>query len=267
VGPPGNGVWPVVAPPTGGQVTLTTPLLENVRWLPYMNWVGAQDELVPYIGPVAQQNRFDELGLRSELWTFQSDHFGLAVLDRWEDARDFLGDARARRDPPRVNYAFFPESDNTALGLRHDHAYWVSGLRARDATGNPATAPARAEIDARSLTSGEGDPTSEDFTRADDGPPAPAAVRGTRWTGAPAAKAENALEVTLDNVSNAVLDGRRAKLDGGRSLRVKVTSDGPGEMRLDLPFPAGVQARLAQASDVSLSSSGATIRYGAGSIT
>ena len=35
--------------------------------------------------------------LRSELWTFQSDHFGLAILDQWDAARDFLGAARSAR--------------------------------------------------------------------------------------------------------------------------------------------------------------------------
>ncbi len=40
VGPPGLGVWVPPAPPQpGGQVSLTEPLLENVRWVPYLNWV------------------------------------------------------------------------------------------------------------------------------------------------------------------------------------------------------------------------------------
>ena len=240
VGPPGLGVWPVVAPPQpGGQVSLTTPLLGNVRWIPYMNWVGAEDQLVPYPGPTAQQNRFDQLGLRSELWTFQGDHFTLALLDRWNAARDFLGAARKQGDPSRVVYGFFPEGDKPDLGLLHDHAYWVSGLRARVAKGNPATDPARADVDARSLAFGEADPTTGNVVRAEPGPPSPAAVRGTAWTGTPKRAAENTLELDLKNVSAATVDGPRARLDGDRVLRVRVASDGSGTARLDLDLPEG----------------------------
>ena len=287
VGPPGLGIWPVVTPPQpGGQVSLTTPLLGNVRWIPYMNWVGAEDQLVPYPGPTAQQNRFDEVGLRSELWTFQSDHFGLAILDRWDAARDFLGSARKQGDPSRVVYGFFPEGDKPDLGLRHDHAYWVSGLRARVASGNPATNPARGDIDARSLAFGEGDPTTARVTRAEPGPPSPAAVRGTTWTGIPRRTAENKLELDLKNVSAATIDGPRARLDGDRVLRVKVASDGPGTARLELDLPAGAtvvresgpapaaagkaaRARAAQAAapEVKLDREGATFSVSAGDRT
>jgi hypothetical protein len=162
VGPPGRGIWPVVRPPVpGGQPTLTTPKLQNARWLPFLNWVGTQDQLVPYVGPTAQQDRFDALELRSELWTFQSDHFGLAVLDEWGAARDFLGSVRRQGDPSRVSYVFVPSADRPQLGLRHDHAYWASDLVARSTAGDPATNPASGELDARSLAFGEGDPRTE----------------------------------------------------------------------------------------------------------
>jgi len=147
VGPPGLGIWPVVAPPLpGGQVTLTTPLLGNVRWIPYMNWVGLEDDLVPYPGPTAQQNRFDQLGLRSELWTFQAEHFTLAIQDRWNAARDFLGAARKQGDPSRVVYGFFPEGDKPELGLvplgeeAVDHAAGIT-LLARGAEKVPGRVP------------------------------------------------------------------------------------------------------------------------------
>jgi len=287
VGPPGLGIWPVVTPPLpGGQVSLTTPLLGNVRWIPYMNWVGLQDDLVPYPGPTAHQNRFDELKLRSELWTFQGEHFTLAIQDRWNAARDFLGAARKQGDPSRVVYGFFPEADKPDLGLRHDHAYWVSGLRARLATGNPATEPARADVDARSLAFGEGDPTTGNVVRAEPGPPSPAAVRGTTWTGTPKREAQNTLELDLKNVSAATIDGPRARLDGDRVLRVKVASDGSGTARLDLGLPAGavveresgpapvaarsaVRARAAQAPapEVDLDRQGATFTLSSGTRT
>jgi hypothetical protein len=157
--------------------------------------------------------------------------------------------------------------------LRHDHAYWISGLRARDLGGNPA----RAEIDARSLAFGEGDPGTRSFRTLHSGPPAPATVEGTDWTGIPRVTPHNALTVTLDNIASATVDGLRARLDGGQSLRVRIVSDGEGQLGLNLPLPAGVTAtriegpplpraaaRASSAPEVRLSRQGASFEVAAG---
>ena len=258
VGPPGLGIWIPPAPPQpGGEVSNTNPLLENVRWLPYLNWVGTEDQLVPIPGPTAQQQRFDQLGLRSVLERFQGEHFTLAILDEWGAARDFLGGARVERDPSRVNYAFFPEADVPDLDLLHDHAYWVSDLRARDDEGDPQTDPARGEIDALSLAFGEGDPDTEAVAgpRGGSGRPAPSVATGTKWTGIADRPKRNRLTVDLDNVRRASIDGERAKLDGDEPLRVRIESDGDGRMRLDVPLPKGAEVR--RIDGPSLSAAGA----------
>ena len=97
----------------------------------------------------AQQQRFDSLGLRSQLWTYPGGHYDLAAGDGWEGARAFLAASVVQRDPPRVDYAFLPEADRPGLGLVHDHAYWVSHLRARDCAGAARSAPAASRSDAR----------------------------------------------------------------------------------------------------------------------
>ena len=282
VGPPGRGVWVPPAPPSEGQSTLSTLVLENVRWIPYLNWVEVADELVPYVGPRAQQARFDELGLRSQLWSFgPGEHFTLAILDGWDAARDFLGDARVKRDPSRVNYAFVPAADRPKLGLVHDHAYWVSDLEARDASGDADTDPARAEIDARSLAFGEGDPPATKVTSAGGGasPPQLNTVEGTAWSPIPQAARENALDLSLENVSRSTVDGARARLRGGERLRVRVKSDGAGSVRLDLELPDGVtvqrteggpvvaQLAAATAPEVALDRAGATFTVAPGTRT
>lgn len=249
VGPPARGVW---VPPAGpmntegepSQDTNSNLVLENARWIPFLNWVEITDELVPYPGPRAQQARFDELGLRSELWSFApGEHFTLALLDGWAAARDFLGESRVVRDPSRVDYAFVPAADRPALGLVHDHAYWVSGLRARSLAGEPGTDPARGEISARSLAFGEGDPVTRRVTSAGVGSGAPQlnTVEGTAWERVTRVARENALALTLENVAAATVDGRRARLDGDRRLRVRVESDGRGRARLALPLPRGAR--------------------------
>ena len=150
VGPPALGAWVPPGPPSGGQDTNSNLLVENGRWVPYLNWAGRTDALVPYVGVRAQQARFDELGLRSQLWTYPGGHFDLAGMDEWAGARTFLDNRVVLRDPRRVDYAFVPAADRPALGLVHDHAYWVSELRVRDRGGDPDTDPARGEISARS---------------------------------------------------------------------------------------------------------------------
>ncbi|MGH2956290.1 MAG: hypothetical protein ACRDL6_04765, partial [Solirubrobacterales bacterium] len=265
VGPPGEGIWIPPGDPSSGPETLTRDLLENVRWVPYLNWAASTDELVPVVGPIAQQDRFDELGLRSSLVIFApADHFALAILDEWDAARDFLGDAQVARDPSRVDYAFFPAADRPSLDLIHDHAYWVHGLRARDLSAADA---ARARISARSLAHGEGGPVTAAFSNpgfGDKGPPLAYQERGTEWTDIPAVPAENALEASLENLEGAVIEGTRARLDGQRELRVELTNDGPSTLLLRLPLrPSASVVRVeggveSPAPEVSLGRDGAS---------
>ena len=261
-----------VGPPSSGSEP-TGPLLENLRWVPFLNWAQAVDELVPYPGPRAQQDRFTNLGLRSQLWTFpEGEHLTLAILDEWGPARDHLGMARVKRDPWRVDYVFQPQNDKPELGLIHDHAYWVSGLRARDATGSN-----RGRVSARSLAFGTGNPTTTAIAapgaivpggNLPDGTPLPSsnpyAADGIAWGSEAARPPENRLEVELANVASGTVDGTRARLDGAEPLRVKLTGDGTGELRLELPLPAsttvvridGGQTRAAP--EVTLDANGAT---------
>jgi poly(3-hydroxybutyrate) depolymerase len=265
VGPPGRGIWVPPGPPSGGQATNTNPLLENARWVPFMNWAGRTDSLVPIAGPRAQQARFDELGLRSQLWTYPGGHYDLAARDEWQAARAFLAAPAVQRDPRRVDYAFMPDSDRRALGLRHDHAYWVSGLRVRDRSGDPRADPARGEISARSSarTRGfgqAGDPVRRRVTSPRGGPPAPESVAGTEWRRLRRLPARNALELRLENVGRVTIDGRRAGLSGRRCLRVTIASDGAARVRLSLRLRRGARARLGRACSRGRRAGGVTVR-------
>jgi hypothetical protein len=284
VGPPARGVWPAPAPPSDPesgrftQFTNTQPRLESLRWVPFLNWIEMADDLVPFIGPKEQQRRFDELGLRSRLLTFQGgEHLTLATVDGWKEAADFLGEAEVKRDPSRVSYAFMPDADAPDLGLVHDHAYWVSDLRVRDRSGDPGTDPARGEIDARSLAFGEGDPSLRRvFTpsRPVNGPPPPfniAMEEGTDWTGLAQRDGENGLDLRLENVRRARIAGSRARLDSEREIRVRLESDGDAEVRLDLQLPADSVVRRDgsndEADDADVDSDGASFRVGSGTST
>jgi hypothetical protein len=177
------------------------------------------------------------------------------------------------RDPWRVNYAFVPAADRPRLGLVHDHAYWVSDLRARDTSGDPGTDPARGEIDARSLAFGVGDPRTRPVRSAGPTPAPPqlSVVEGTDWASTPRTPERNALELRLENVAAATIDGRRARLDGDRLLRVTLESDGSGRTRLSIPLPSDAHAERVEggpvpgvADEVRLDREGATFAIASG---
>ncbi|MBA2630923.1 MAG: prolyl oligopeptidase family serine peptidase, partial [Thermoleophilaceae bacterium] len=277
VGPPGRGVWIPPGVPSSGQFTNTNLIVENARWVPFLNWAGLTDTAVPYVGPRAQQARFDELGLRSQLWTYAGGHYEAAAVDQWAAARRELAAPVVQRDPRRVDYAFLPDADRSALGLVHDHAYWVSDLRVRDAAGDPATDPARGEISARSSapTSGfaqAGRPVTKPVTAPNGESPAPQSVIGTEWERIRRLRPRNALRLNLENVGRATIDGRRAGLTGRRCLAVSIRSDGDSSVRLALPLPRGTRVWAGRrcggaaqpTGQVSVGSRGASFRVRAG---
>jgi poly(3-hydroxybutyrate) depolymerase len=246
-----GAAFTTVGPPLAPGYLNTGQLLENARWVPFLNWAGRTDELVPIAIVRAQQQHFDQLGLRNQLWTYPGGHLDLAAIDRWEGARAFLAGPVVQPDPRRVDYAFLPEADNRRLGLVHDHAYWVSGLRVR--------AGARGEISAVSSVPppGPGRP-GDPFGRAGDpvvapvdswngDAPQPETVVGSDWSALPNVPRGNRLRLRLDNVGRARIDGARAGLTGRRCLHVTIESDGPARVALALRLPSGARTRKGNA--------------------
>ncbi len=231
-----GAAFTTVGPPLLGSYLNTLQLVDNARWVPFLNWAGRTDALVPIGAVRAQQQRFDDLGLRSSLWTYPGGHYDFAARDVWDGARSFLAASVVQRDPNRVDYAFVPSADRRRLGIVHDHAYWVSHLRARDGE--------RAAVSARSLAFGRGfEPITKRVTSSGEGLPEPESVTGTEWERIPRARERNALWMHLDNVRRAHIDGRRARLRGDRCLAVTVSSDGPAVVRIAVPFGARATAR------------------------
>ena len=246
VGPPGDGIWVPPAPPTGGAETLSNLWLENVRNVPYMNLAATEDELVPVVGPRAQNlgapeqgiRGFEQLGYRYRFLLFPAaEHFTLAALGYdFPEARDHLGDAVVDRDPAHVSFGYVPASDAPEFGLVHDHAYWVSDLRLANAEGDTA----RGIVDARSRGFGEDDPVSEQIQGAGV-MQLPYVETGRVWQPPAKVPAENVLELELTNVQRVTLDVVRARLDPRRRLTIEAQADGAGNLVLDGRFPAGVK--------------------------
>lgn len=239
VGPPGDGIWLPPAPPTGGMETLSNLWLENARNLPYLNLASVQDELVPItgttqqsVGPAANDfTSFDALEYRFRFQMFNpGDHLHIALLDYdVPQAVEFMGDAKVDRNPFHLTFSYSPAADDPALGLVHDHAYWVSGIKLADPeAGSPIP---EATVDARSHAAGLGDPTSTRGQGAGNGPTPYTEINRT-WSEPPAITPENKLTLNLLNVGAATLDARRAGLDLSRDVVLDVTSSTDGTLRV-----------------------------------
>jgi hypothetical protein len=251
VGPPGEGIWVPPLPPTGSYrgndfgtsggtdgapETLTNTWLENARNLPYLNLAAALDELVPVAGPRAQNigapeigiRGFDQLGYRYRFLLFPTaDHLALAVIDDYPMAADFLGDAFVDRDPPHITFAYVPAADDASLGLVHNHAYWVSGMRLAD-SGQPVP---KGAIDAFSHAFGLGDPSSVAGTTTGTAP-LPYTEFNRTWSEPPRIPQANRLDLTLTNLAEATVDTARAGIDGCRPLTLAGSTDSAARLLL-----------------------------------
>ncbi|MCW2991553.1 MAG: putative penicillin acylase, partial [Solirubrobacterales bacterium] len=138
-------------------------LLDGLRNVPVMSWLTTADRTCLYSAQLSLLSRLAVLGYRYSALTFDGiDHNGLASasLGDAQPLADFLGDARVERDPERVTYVVNAAVSEPEYGMRADHAYWLSDIRA-------VSPSVRGRIDVSSAGVGRRDP----------GPPA--AVRGT----------------------------------------------------------------------------------------
>jgi hypothetical protein len=247
VGPPGVGIWSGQGEPSGGAYTNTYHQLESLRNIPFLIWVAASDELVPYPGTQAQRARMDSLGLRYEFDTFApAEHLTLAYVDQFAPAADFLGTAKVDRNPPHVTYVVNPKMQFAATDSPSDHAYWLSGLRLRDGAG-PAPL---GTIDVRSEAFGVGDPTPSGTQPGGGtltGGNAPALgyqSLSQTWGAAPRTPVRNRLNVTAKNIRHLAVNVSRARVDCDVFLHV--VTDGP--VTVDLP-ECGQTVTLAASGD------------------
>ena len=246
VGPPGAGIWVPPFAPTGGLVTLTNLWLENVRHVPIMSQVGVADELVPYAGPRAQHlgapelgiRGLDQLGYRFRFRTYPTAEHLVLSISSDRAVPEFLGEHRVERQPHRVTFRYAPAADHPELGLRHNHAYWISDIEARKdappAPGGPAMAAAAgtisaAYIDAVSHAFGRTDPTSAPTASGGVADVVPVRLTfaevGREWSPPREAPVRNQIDLSVTGVSQVTVDAIGAGIDVDRPFTVSVTAD------------------------------------------
>ena len=199
--------------------------LASLRHTPVLSWGAAGDELVNLAEQREMVDALTAVGVRFAHWTFPgADHLTLAGNDEYSPGADFLGTARARRNPSRVTYVVDPREDNAEAGVVADHAYWLSGLRVRDDT-TPGT------IDVRSLAARRGsrevqpvEPGAGVLTGGQN-QAMPHTTETRPWGKAPEQRPRNVLRIRADNVRRAVIDPDRAGVTC--AARLVVRTDGP----------------------------------------
>jgi dienelactone hydrolase len=247
VGPPGVGVWTGQGDPSGGAYTNTYNQLESVRNVPFLIWVAASDELVPYPGTQTQRSRFDSLGLRYEFDTFApAEHLSLAFVDQFQPAADFLGTARVDRNPAHVTYVYNPKMEHAVTDAPANHAYWLYGLGLRSSAGDHPLGT----VDVRSEGFGVGDP-APGGTQAGAGtltggnvPALGYQSLSKSWGATPKAPVRDRLNIEAKNIRSVSVNVARARVDCNVFLHV--TSDGP--ITVNLP-QCGEAVKLSGSGD------------------
>jgi hypothetical protein len=194
--------------------------LASLRNTPLLMWNATADELVNIQTSEQARTDVEAAGLRyaENLYT-AADHLTLATNDWFLPGAEFLGDHRVDLAPAHVTYVVDGSEDSAEAQTVGDHAYWLSGITARNAG-------AAGTIDARSEAFGEGDPKpvaqSPSAGTLDGGThgPMPFVRREQTWTAAPATPVADRLVVHATNVSATVVDARRARLSCAPQLEI-----------------------------------------------
>ena len=215
--------FPIVGPGT------TPAFDESMRNIPVMGWYGQNDELAD---PATTEAGFliaEQAGIRYDHWVFApAGHITIGNNDEFSPAVQFFGDHTVDRNPAHVTYVVDPSQDPKALSPA-DHAYWLSGLRTRDA-GSSGT------IDVRSHGFGLGDPPVEPVKvsagtlNGGSHGPLPYHRRTIDWGPAPSEPRANRLDVTATNIAAVTIDAARAGVGCDAQLNVK--TDGPLKITL-----------------------------------
>jgi pimeloyl-ACP methyl ester carboxylesterase len=247
-GPPTQGLWagceqdPCFQSANDGRPRdeWTTPLLENLRWVPYVNYQGAADELVPVSGVTAQMEKMRSLGLRYRYYVFpHEEHYGPPVFDQWAEGVRYEHQFVRDPNPPSVTLIrSMPmeraveqvNSGGVPLSFDFDSAFWVSGLTPAD----PAKGGAR--VDARSFAIPEPahdavpdvvPPVSVDQTD-------PSVEEGQAWVARAGSEPpkRNGFEITLSGAKSVRLDLRRMRISTRDPITAAVTADQPVTIEL-----------------------------------
>ncbi len=210
----------------------STPLIVNLKWIPYVMTYGAIDELVPFAGGQEQIAQFRSLGYRYYAVDYPAeDHMVFAMQNDFTPADSQLGTFNRVQNPGSFTFTWYPDLVGTI-----DHAgqagqigptgdYWIGGLSARMST--PGT---RATVEADSDAIRQPPEVASQKLGVSPSPePTPAATDSQTWTAGSAPATRQAVTLDLTDVAQAAIDTARTGLRCGT---ITVTTDGPTALTL-----------------------------------
>ena len=210
----------------------STPLIVNLKWIPYVMTYGAIDELVPFAGGQEQIAQFRSLGYRYYAVDYPAeDHMVFSLQNDFTPADSQLGSLDRVQNPGSFTFTWYPDLVGTI-----DHAgqageigptgdYWISGLSARTSSSG-VLATVRADSNAIRQPS---EKASESLGASPGPEPTPAATDAETWAAGPAPAIRQAVTLTFTNVAKAAIDTASAGLRCGT---VTVATDGPTALTL-----------------------------------
>jgi pimeloyl-ACP methyl ester carboxylesterase len=234
----------------------TTPLLENLRWVPYANYQGAADELVFASGVTAQMQKMHDLGFRYEYFVYpHEEHYGPPVFDQWAEGVKYEHEFVRDPNPPSLTYIrSMPmehaveqvQADKVPLDFDFDHAYWMSDLQPVDQDKGTA------RFDGRSLAIPE---LRHDIVPVAGGPASadqldPYVMEGQAWKYRPGTESprRNAFVATLTGARSVALNMRRMRIQTSRTVSGDITTQAPLRLELLGKWAPDVTASLDGAS-------------------
>lgn len=216
----------------------STPLLVNLKWIPYVMTCGLLDELVPYPGCNANAQALRAMTptpYRVDELTETEDHLVYPTQNDFTRPDSRLARPPADRvlDPGSFTFRFYPDLDSGPGGVDRAGAageigptrdYWVSGLTGRD------TGPGvLAAVVANSEAIPEPIATASEHTFAGAPGPTGYVEQDEAWTTGPSPPARQAASLRLTDVATATVDTVAAGLS---CAVLTVASDGPAALTL-----------------------------------
>jgi predicted esterase len=217
----------------------STPLIVNLKWIPFVMTYGAVDELVPFAGGQEQIAQFRTLGYRFYAVDYPAeDHMVFSVQNDFTPADRQLGRLDRTQNPGSFTFAWYPNLVGTInhagrageIGPTSD--YWVSGLTARNSKpGAVATLTADSGAIPQPIET-----PSESYGVSALPEPTPAATDVETWKRGSTPPTHQTLGLHLTNVATATVNMLRANL---RCATITVSSDGAAALTLRHLKPGG----------------------------
>ena len=218
--------------------------LASLRNLPIAQVNNMLDPLIQQPAPTEAAQQLTKLGYEHRYWLLH--RRGHEHPTQLTQCIYLAAITRTRlRDPAQVVYRYDPVHDvanpRAGIDLRHDRAYWVSGLRVRPGVSSGQIEATSFAIPRRTTTPIVASKRQENITSGRDLCGARADVKTSdSWYEESVSlrsertlPARNGARLVLDGIRAVTLDAQRMKLRSDRTIELAVEADGVTQIRLN----------------------------------